>query len=192
MNRLTWLVICAALALPACGGGGGGDGGVAVQGCVGSFLGGSAVGAGGSCTACSTPDNEAERRRAFDGIRASSADYSFGPGSAFEAGVRAQNGVVFPAGRFAGVLMNIPTEYTGSTWTISTLLDGVPKETRTPANAVGDDPETPSGMDAYYGFSTSEPFDEVRFTFSGGAATDGENTVIGPPKIRLYEFCSDR
>lgn len=83
--------------------------------------------------------------------------------------------------------MVIPTEYfPGSTWAINTYLNGVPQESRTPANASGGDPNNPSGADDFYGLTTSLAFDQVEFVLNGGTAG------LNPPEVRVYEFCSQR
>lgn len=182
--RPGFVALLPAVLLLGCGSGGGGSDPAADSACIGSFVGGTDTSQNIQCTSfCGFPEDP---RRAFDGDRASYAGYAWGAGSTAVLGVRAQSGVVFPAGNFAGALMLIPPAYVGTQWTISTYLDGVPQETRTPENASGDDPANPSGTDEFYGFTTSLPFDEVQLAMSGGAA------AINPREVRVYEFCSAR
>ena len=177
------LALTMALALAACDGGGSGDS-TPASGCVGSFLGGTVTNNVTECTgSCSSPTTPTH---AIDGQRNTYAEFSSTSGSR-TLSARTQSGIVFPAGNFAGALMVIPTEYfPGSSWTINTYLNGVPQESRTPANTSGGDPNNPSGADDYYGLTTSLAFDQVEFVLNGGTAG------LNPPEVRVYEFCSQR
>ena len=153
--------------------------------CVGSFLMGSVQRSANACTAC----GNAEEQLAIDGVR-DSYGYAYQAGGTYTLRAIAPNGVLFPAGNFAGALMRIPTAYSpGTTWTISSLRGGAVQESRTPANADGDDPAIPSGADDYYGFITSMDFDAVEFTVTGGSS-DAVNLADDP--VRFYEFCGQR
>ncbi|MGH6960977.1 MAG: hypothetical protein ACREE7_10870 [Dongiaceae bacterium] len=103
----------------------------------------------------------------------------------------AQNGVVFPQGKFAGVYLHKPPLATGSfQLTVNTYLDGVPKDSEV---AFGESGGTTGlfcnfmcvrdGDNLYIGVPTSAPFDaiEIGYTQSGGTQSR---------QIRAYEFCT--
>lgn len=183
MNRV-WTALALAALLAGCKSGGDGEGGTTLQGCIGSFFGGTV---NFNATSCSgTCRNPQRPQHAIDGQRDSYAEFTMGGSGTRIMGARAQSGIVYPAGSFAGALMVIPTEYTGSAWTISTYQDDLLLESRTPENASGGDPNLPGGEDEYYGFITTMPFNRVQLTFTGGTPS------LDPPEIRVYEICGQR
>ena len=182
MKRTALMLMCMGLA--ACEAGDNGDL-ASVSACIGTFSGGAVSTNVGGCSICGTSNGGL----AVDGARASYASLRLGDG-ATDLRATAPSGVVFPAGNFAGALMLIPQSYAPQTqWTVTTYLNGLPQESRTPANASGDDPANPTGTDDFYGFTSSMPFDAVEFHLSGGSPGINTSTV---PEIRVYEFCGTR
>jgi hypothetical protein len=184
MRKHMWVLGCVLLAA-GCGQDGGG--GAVVNGCIGSFLGADVTRAssGGSCSIC----GDDARGASVDGNAESFATVRLGNGSI---GLRATApaGKVFPAGRFAGALMEIPAAYSPqTTWTFTTYRNGIAQETRSAANADGADPESPPAGPEFYGLITALEFDAVEFTLNGGVPAVNTD---GVPVVRVYEFCGDR
>ena len=180
MKPAVFVLPLLSLALAACDAGNGDP--AAGGSCVGSFAGGAVTQVAGGCSICGTRDGE----QAVDGQRGSFASVQLAGGE-LDFRATAPAGVVFPAGNFAGALMLIPQGYSPqTTWVVTTYLGGVPQESRTPANAEGDDPANPTGTDDYYGFRTALAFDAVEFRMSGGSPGINGNSV---PDVRVYEFC---
>ncbi|MES2684591.1 MAG: hypothetical protein V4650_13810 [Pseudomonadota bacterium] len=133
------------------------------------------------CTQCSS----SEAAAAIDGDLATAADLvvnGAAPAQGVALRATAQAGLIFPAGRLAGVFYSAPAGTTQSTMvTISTLAGGVVQESTSSNNTSG----ISGGRSRNFtGIRTSKPFDAVEiFINNNQAETD--------PTFRVFEFCSN-
>jgi hypothetical protein len=157
----------AATLLAACGGSSGPQG---ASGACASITGGLAtVEATGDVT---------RPAAAADGDFASHASASFTPLSQFASiTATAQPGVVYPAGSVAGAFIHQLNQGTASSTTITTLLDGQPVDSSSPASNAHDGD--------FSGVVASAPFDAVRVSFTDTGEGAGAD-------YRVFEICSDR
>ena len=180
-NLYKAIAIAIAASLVGCGGGGSNGPPVAMN-CVGSLSGGgTTVSVSQACVACSNQDEG----KAIDG-QANTFALAQQTSGNYSLRATAQTGVLYPAGNFAGALMQIPKSYSpASNWTFSTYKGGVLQESRSATNTYGGDPANPTGADDLYGFTTSKDFDSVGIALSGGSSDTSQS-------VRVYEFCSRR
>lgn len=159
-----------------CGGGGSGGSGGAVAACA-SISGGTS-----SVTSTGPASNTSA---AVDGDLFSHATLAL-TSSSQSGSIRAtaQSGVVFPAGSRAGVFASLLNQGTANVTMIRTYLNGALVESRSPANAIFEQPNGDTGAGLYIGLVTTAPFDAVEF-----AETD--NGANGTTDYRVYEICSD-
>lgn len=94
----------------------------------------------------------------------------------------AQAGVIFPAGRLAGLYYSAPAGTTqNTTVTISTLAGGVVQELSTSSNTSG----IGGGRSkSFSGIRTTKPFDAVEIAIRN-------SQVESEPVFQVFEFCSD-
>ena len=177
------LLLSAALALPACGGGG--DDGVDadLQGCTSISGGGTQVSftSSAGCPSCASADNA----RAADGNFDSAATMQMGPGGAatIELRVTAQDGVIFPSGSSVGLAYSLATDaQAGLTPSFVTYLNGVQQETRTSSvNGVG----SGSGQKQSTQFRANRQFDAVAFSVNRAGSA-------GSLTAQFFEACTGR
>lgn len=192
-KQLKGLLAVAGLSiLTACGGGSGGSGGIATEttsaeilsGCLSTLTGGgtTVTASDSGCPNCSVSDaaNSIDTsNQTFSGLNFDVA------GGQLSLSAKAQDGVVFPAGNYAGVYAFFPkidgSGYSSISMSINTYLDGnlqqtVDTKTTNIGNIDG------NGRDAFFGGNTSAPFDEVEIEVNASGA---EST------IRVYDFCAD-
>jgi hypothetical protein len=185
--------------LTACGGDGGGgdmatggnDTGTRIIASCNSILG--ATVASTPCPGCTI--DGASNVADDDGYSYAAVDV---PQAAPEAGAMlratAPDGVVFPAGEWAGVFLTRPSgggtidSNTGDSVQLRTYLDGVLQETavnkRSQYLPRGDDSSDLPQM--FVSFHTSREFDAVEAVIGSGDATIG-----GPTLWKVHELCSD-
>lgn len=155
----------AAMGIVACNGGGGP---AARTGCQSIT--------GGLSTVTST-GSVANTGAAADGNAASYASATFSPASqSASVTATAQDGVVYPAGSRAGAFVTQLNQGTASTTTVTTLLDGRPVDSSSPASNASEDD--------FSGLIATGPFDAVRVSFTDTGDAVGSD-------YRVFEICSD-
>jgi len=196
-GRLIWILLAGGT-LTACGGDGGGgiltggnDSGTRTIASCDSILG--ATVASTPCPGCTI--DGASKVADDDGYSYAAVDV---PQAAPEAGAMlratAPDGVVFPAGEWAGVFLTSPSgggvvDTNGSNSVqLRTYLDGVLQETDAVNNRIqylprGDSSDLPH---MFVSFHTSREFDAVEAVIGNGDATVG-----GPTLWKVHELCSN-
>ncbi|MDD9893389.1 MAG: hypothetical protein OXT49_07790 [Gammaproteobacteria bacterium] len=189
-KQLKGLLAVAGLSiLIACGGG---SGGIATEttsaellsGCLSTLTGGgtTVTASDSGCPNCSVSDaaNSIDTsNQTFSGLNFDVA------GGQLSLSAKAQEGVVFPAGNYAGVYVFFPkidgSGYSSISVNIKTYLEGNVQQTvYTDTTNIGN--LLDSGSDAFFGDTTSAPFDQVEIEVNASGA---EST------IRVYDFCAD-
>lgn len=180
MNRFLFVTAVAA-ALAACGSG---DGNVPA-GCLDTLTGGgTAVSVdSGACPGCTVTD----ANRSIDASADSHALIGYDTsGGEVLMRATAQPGVVFPAGNFAGALVQFPRRQSGGFSnvgiSIRTYLNGVLQERVTSTQTTIGNVDG-AGAITLYGGETGQAFDAVEASMNLGG---------GPATVMLYDFCADR
>lgn len=167
--KSTLLLSALALTLSACGGGGGGSGS-AFRNCVSISGGNTSQSTESQCTGCSLINVN----RALDGNFGSFATLNREVGSAgvLSMTVTAQDGVVFPAGNNAGLV--ITSGIKDGNMTVRTYSNGVLGQTGATTITTGD-------RTLVY-VETLTAFDAVEFELAGDTVEQDAN---------IFEFCSN-
>lgn len=180
-----------AVLLSGCGGGGGDDGETdtargegAAPICAYIHGGGTTALVISGCATCSVTDASA----AIDGDPDTFASINFPDGVRGTMALRgiAQQGVVYPSGSAAGVL--ISAQGTGSRlatsdFVLRTYLDGVPTGSSISVSPNGFTGANNSSRHRIQ-FESLAPFDAVELSYTSGGG-------LGTEALRIHEFCSD-
>ena len=181
------LALAASTVVLACGGGGKSDEErAAAISCQAVTGGGTRVSVSNTCTNCSTSAEGA----AIDGDSSSAARLVMNTAASGSIAIRvtAQDGVVYPAGTLAGLILQAQTDgsHTGQNFTVSTYLDGAATGDTAqvaPSNGVGSGSATNFGPQKG-STGTLLPFDAIEFAYTQTGGTDSIT-------LSVYEFCTD-
>lgn len=185
--RTSLLALATSTLVLGCGGGGKSDQErAAAISCQAVTGGGTSVSVTNTCTNCSSSAEGA----AIDGDSRSAARLAMNTAASGSIAIRvtAQDGVVYPAGTLAGLILQAQTDgnHTSQNFTVSTYLDGAATGDTAqvgPTNGVGGGSATNFGPQKG-STGTLLPFDAIEFAYTQTSGTDSIT-------LSVYEFCTD-